>query len=298
MKKIFYTLLLSVSSFLCYSQPNYFQTGAKWGFNDIETIEFPGASHREWLDEYEIIGDTIFFGTTYKKLHKYRKQWTYHGFSGPPTISYQNYIQFIRYDSLMNQLIQFRTQDSTENVSIHYNLNVGDTVPTTVGAFFIVDSIQKVLLFGDSARKIFFSDGNQLFDPDQYLIEGIGSSEGLTELHPTYTSISSQIHGNLICFQLGSNIYPSGSTCDVFLDIIDKGYSEKKISVFNIDFNTIRIETSFENVLLEFYNVEGKSIRSVNIFESDVFEFNYSSGIYFWTAMNGNKIVARGKLLH
>ena len=223
-------LLLSQNLF---SQTNFFQTGATWGYHTNEKGDTPWETHRDWLDQITITGDTTINGVSYKKLEIHAQySIIYPQNSALNSVShYFSFGQYLRYDSLTFKVYVYRDFDSTESLMYDYNLSLGDTVPSLY--HFKIDSIENISLFGFTTRKFYISPDSSYGSSVMidYIIEGMGSSIGLTTLDPYMLTVSSETYTELICFQRGNDVYPSGSVCDLSIDINENNYVT---SAFNI----------------------------------------------------------------
>ena len=213
-------LFLLISQNL-FSQTNFFQTGATWGYHTIEKGDTPWDTHRDWLDQITITGDTAINGMSYKKLETHTQySIIYPQNSTLNTVGYYfSFGQYLRYDSLTFKVYVYRDFDSTVSLMYDYNLSLGDTVPSLY--HFKIDSVENISLFGFTTRKFYISPDSSYGSSVMidYIIEGMGSSIGLTTLDPYMLTVSSETYTELICFQLGNDVYPSGSVCDLSIGI-------------------------------------------------------------------------------
>lgn len=262
---LFYSITIN-----CFSQVNFFQTNARWGYSTVETIEFPGAGHGEWLHQYEIVSDTVITGMNYKILNDHVKNTLYPPFNGSPTLSYSNSTSYIRYDSLTQKAFMY---DIPEILLFDFTLSIGDTIPNTdqMATFpFVIDSIENINFFGNQLKKIYYSF-DTYFNASNYIIEGMGSSNGLTSIQPNYISLSSRIISDIICFQLNNDIYPSGSACDVFANITENEQSNSPFLLPAMIRNSFKIALSnSKEGLLEIFDLTGRKIYSKIISDDEV----------------------------
>jgi hypothetical protein len=151
----------------------------------------------EW--EYSITGDTMINSNAFKILHEY-----YH------TIWNQQYygqnVGAIREDTADKKVYyrSFTLNDTTEYLLYDFDLNVGDTFPSTylypTGPFPlpVVDSIDYVQIANENHKRIWFT--NEAITP-AYLLEGIGSGYGLLQ----FLFGNSEGGTLLTCFEVGEN---------------------------------------------------------------------------------------------
>jgi hypothetical protein len=224
-KTITLIILLLYSGFSFSQSPNFFVDGARWVYYTWESYE-PGMSSLEVDSEQNVInGDTLINLISYKKLYTTRKiVVTAPPFSANQYISYDSIgPQYIRYDS-SSKKVYFRTDTSATDILIYdFNLSVGDTVPmiSDLTGYAIIDSIRTISFFGYSSHKYYLPYYNS-WDSLNYIIEGIGGSNGLTYFQPVVFVISGGIYmTSLTCFQLGDSIYsPSGGGCPFITGIL------------------------------------------------------------------------------
>lgn len=103
----------------------------------------------------------------------------------------------------------------TETKIYDFNLTASDTIPLIPPTFIdqtrIIDSVKNISFFGIPDRKYFLRG----YPSDNYIIEGMGGSNGLTYYNPNQILVSGYIFiTNLKCFKSGNNAYnPSGISC-------------------------------------------------------------------------------------
>jgi hypothetical protein len=251
------------------AQPNYFRTGATWAYHTEERPEFPGAVYRDWITQLTLGGDTLIQSRSYKKLHSHTKYSVFDPqVPGGPVISYYDLDdQYFRYDSSSSRVFVYKDIQATENLLYDFNLIAGDSVPGL--DHFYIDSIETISLFGNPARKFSLipDSGMSLVSP-AYILEGIGSSIGLVELDPYMMSISSETYTNLVCFQLGNDVYPSGSSCDAFAGLSNRNLYKP---VFKLYPNPVKELLCFssrqdvDNLEISIYNIQSQKVISYSI---------------------------------
>ena len=307
MNKNFTIILLFFISQLTSAQINFFQTGATWGYSTLEHPDSPFDPYRIWLQQITITCDTTINNVSYKKLHRHVKETDMPGAGGgSPNIVYYDYTRdYIRFDSLNNSVFYINDFNLSESLLYDFNQTVGDTIPYYLSPNVeIIDSIEYISLFGYTVKKYYIladTSTNGIL-VQQYIIEGIGGSNGLTLLEP-YDVLVISAHNvtDLLCFQLGVNVYPSGSACDVFTGIDVKAKNDIPVSVFPNPFQKsfrFKFPSVEKNMTLKIFDVMGKEIYTKIITDQEEIKDFDESGLFFWKLMNDEKIEASGKLLH
>ena len=289
-------LFLLISQNL-FSQTNFFQTGATWGYHTIEKGDTPWDTHRDWLDQITITGDTTINGMSYKKLETHTQySIIYPQNSTLNTVGYYfSFGQYLRYDSLTFKVYVYRDFDSTESLMYDYNLSISDTIPALY--HFKIDSIENISLFGFTSRKFYISPDSSYGSSViiDYIIEGMGSSIGLTTLDPYMLTVSSETYTELICFQLGNDVYPWGSFCDLSIGINEINDITSAFNIFpnptdgNITISLPK-QSPFTNVTIS--NAFGQEMSQAKYSNQSRLELEIKgeSGLYFVRVVEGDKI--------
>ena len=269
MKRFCAVLFMTMCFSTVIAQPNYFRTGATWAYHTEERPEFSGSVYRDWITQLTLGGDTLIQSRTYKKLHSHTKYSVFDPqIPGGPVISYYDLDgQYLRYDSALSSVFVYKDVQPAESLLYDFNLIPGDSVPGL--DYFYIDSIETVSLFGLPARKFSLipDSGISLVSP-AYILEGIGSSIGLVDFDPYILSTSSETYTNLVCFQLGNDVYPSGSSCDVFAGLMDRNLYKPIIRLFPNPVNEVLCLSPNKDVnVLEilFYNIQGQKVYSCSL---------------------------------
>lgn len=283
----FYFLLFLISLFtLSTSKVNaqtyYFMNdSATWKVDFFGyTIECLGHCY-EW--EYYITGDTMINSNAFKKLHKnYHSIWNQQYSEGD--------VGAIREDTA-NKKVYYRSfslNDTAEYLLYDFDLNVGDTLPSTYlyqeGPFPVVDSIDYVQIANENHKRFWFTNG--AIDPT-YLVEGVGSGYGLLE--PLFGGSEG---GNLlICFEVGGNfLFSAYDTsyygCHVEIPLgIQNSYHHSSIQIINNpgdDLLTIKNSTGGK-ISISIFDELGR-VYLMQSSSENKFQFSTSrlvSGIYF-----------------
>lgn len=125
--------------------------------------------------------------------------------------------RYIRYEALSNKVFMVSNTGTlqTETKIYDFNLTASDTIPLIPPTFIdqtrIIDAVKNISFFGIPDRKYFLRG----YPSDNYIIEGMGGSNGLTYYNPNQILVSGYIFiTNLKCFKSGNNAYnPSGISC-------------------------------------------------------------------------------------
>ena len=269
----------------------------------------------------EIYGDTIVGSFTYHKIMSYVKYYAFPYCGYPPSMytpSYFNYyIGAFREDTAIRKVYFLPLDSISDTLLYDFNLNIGDTLPTTYTnndhndinspVINIVTSIDSVLIGNEYHKRFEISALNWggYFGPYVYLIEGIGSSFGLLGwLRP---DPEVPIGSNLLCFkQNGLTVFPDSSyQCDIVSSIDENEIkSEPIIQIFPNPFSestTIEFENkNSENYSLEIYNNLGQKVRMISNIRNNkiiIERGNFNSGIYFFQLKNNCGIKQTGKLV-
>ncbi len=182
-------------------------------------------------EEYSIIiaGDTTINSQTYHKLSiPYVSFYT----SGTCTQThFPEYKGAIRQDVLNKTVYFVPPSGSTEELLYDFNISIGDTVrgylSSNSGTYDTVLSIDSVLVGNDFRKRWYINDWYEI-----YYIEGIGSTYGLLENSPGY-STDADLY-NLDCFmQEEQTLYPDTNTnCQLITSTNDISFFQDQVKVF------------------------------------------------------------------
>lgn len=289
------------------AQINFFQTGAKWGYSTLEHPDWFGQDYRTWLTQHQITGDSVINNISYKMLFTDVKLTAMNGSASGGGVDYVQFYNYgpelLRFDSLANKLYYIMQGDSTEKILYDFSLTTGDTVPNPnyTGDYNIVDSIETISFFGMTVKKMYISQPGNGPDTSQYIIEGMGGSNGLTVLQTHAILVSSYQTTDLICFQSGTNVYPSGiGYCDLFSIIEEPPYFTPDISVYPNPFHgkvNFDLKNPYKNPEIKIYDFQGRLIHSKPILKNNTVELN-SRGLYFWQIVNEGQVIGTGKIVN
>ncbi len=285
------------------AQNGYFDNNPKWQVNYSDATNYPCVTQCWFL--YSTNGDTVINSRTYKKIVVSGDCYTSWlsmntnfncvvGFGGGPNI---NNLPHLR-DSA--HIIYGLTNSNIDTVLFDYNLHIGDTVRigfanNNFAGYPIVVGIDSIPI-SNFYRKRFQLSSNYTIMPDTaYLIEGIGSSFGLSEcLCPM---IEGDFH--LACYSLNDTTYypHTGPSCNVAVGIKNDEKLNTKISVSPNPANTtitIHSTLSMGNYRLSIEDVLGNKIYQQTITANDtkIDASKWSAGVYFYV-VNG----IRGKFV-
>jgi hypothetical protein len=197
--------------------------------------------------------------------------------------------------------------DSSEALIYDFNLQVGDTTPMQSVNFetTIIHSIDTVTIFGVSLKRFWVADvGHDMTYFANFILEGIGGSNGLTTFQPEYGWLSGGIYSTTLnCFQYTDNIYSTYSSDCPFLDFVsgvEPVSVEHKVSIgpnptqseFIVTINEELLSSTFTLV-----DVLGRTIQSLELTEINSSSHLNSPGLYFWRVEHGGRLIRSGKLI-
>jgi hypothetical protein len=284
-----FVIIISAISALAQQYRSFPTHNAVW--REVQNISY-GSSHYSY-DDYQnfINGDTAINGKTYHKIYSSGKSY-YYVYNSGSTSYYQNvYKGCIREDSLKHVYL-YLNENAHEYLMYDFNLGLGDTLSNNLYGMgllhsydpsikLIVKAIDSVIVGGDYHRRYRFNYSFRTL----YLIEGVGSSDGLMEefdAFPTY-------YTNLICFKQDSiDAYPYGQACDLVVTGIEEIASEQKIQLFpNPSCGTFTINFKDEvpeNAILRISDQLGQTVYEKKLTGGNSHQINagkIADGIYF-----------------
>jgi len=265
-----------------------------------------------------IDGDTVVGSFIYHKIRSSGNYYPYPYCTWPTyTPGFFNYYRGAFREDTLNRKVYFLPADSiSESLLYDFNLNIGDTLPTSyinnehndVSYPFssVVTSVDSVLI-GNSYRKRFEISGYNfpnVFGPYVYLIEGIGSTFGLLSwLRP---DPEVPIGSTLLCFNhYGITMFPdSNYQCDIVSSIKENEIKlEPGIQIFPNPFNLtteIVFDKTYHTVEMTFTDIQGKLIKSQKYFNCDMIILareGIDNGIYFLRLTLDNEYIETKKIL-
>jgi hypothetical protein len=288
---------------------SFFADGARWVYSTNESGE-PGQYFYHSNTEQNIIhGDTMIGGITYFKLYT-----TFHNRLDvvilpplppvPPIFSYDSIgPSFLRQDTTANKVYYLAQVDSTERLIYDFNLQVGDTTPMQAPDFpvSVVDSIDTIIVFGKQVKRFFLSIGETF---QNFFIEGMGGTNGLTYLRPAIGTLSGGIFiTHLNCFQLGDSIFLHGDIECPFIDFISATQKIDDEPVLTVSPNptqdvfTITISEHLLNSTFTIVDEIGRLVHTFKLTEINSSARLTSSGIYFWRIEQSGRLIRTGKIV-
>ena len=304
MKQLILVTIITLTTINCFSQtPNFFIDGSVWTYNTEESYEPGMCTTNSILEKDSIQGDTLINGLIYKKLF-ITSQVTVQLYSpcstGGGVQPATRIEKFLRYDTLSKKMFLLNDTSTlfTEQLINDFNLSAGDTLPIS-GQYAsygsnVIDSVNNIMFFGVPVRKYYLPD----YDLGNYVIEGIGNSNGLTYFNPNWFPISGGMYlTTLLCFQSGDSIYdPSNSSCPQILSV---GVSEvnKQVNNFSIFPNPFTSQTTVsfteeqKNTTIKITDAVGKEIKIFDFSgrQLTIEKGNMQPGVYFLQIINSNK---------
>ncbi|HLG35233.1 MAG TPA: T9SS type A sorting domain-containing protein [Bacteroidia bacterium] len=300
-----------MSSFFVEAQTSVYHpfpdSNAVWNFNHGQ-IWGCGPPLYNYLSEhysYMINGDTIINSQQYHKLYIPFVQSNCPGMAQTQDTGYMG---CVRQDTALRRVYYIYPNSSVDSLLYDFNMQVGDTLRGVLESFAspndTVITIDSVLVGGDYRKRWYINSWYNI-----YLIEGIGSTYGLTEpsLHVTDGPDYS-----LICFtQNEITLYPDTATsCNLIDGVINITY-KNAFSLFpNPATKEIIVQSSkFKVESIKVLDLVGKVILSMQPQTSNLkpqtsnlkpqtFSIDVSKltpGIYFITVTDeeGNKTVKK-----
>ncbi|MFZ1679202.1 MAG: T9SS type A sorting domain-containing protein [Saprospiraceae bacterium] len=304
-KAIAILLFILLSNFTHGQSANFFADGSRWVYYNYETYE-PGMNVLHSSDEQIFIhGDTIIDGVTYFKLYTtfhyeveelYHHQTSYSYDSVGPT--------FLRYDTLLKRVYHLPAIDSSERLIYNFNLQVGDATPMQYDDDLttVIDSIDTITVFGVPAKRFFLNIED--FPRRNFIIEGIGGSNGLLQFQPEYAYLGGGFYmTHFNCFQYGDSIFsPDNSDCP-FINFISDTYQPQYDHTLNVSpnptqgFFALTISEELLNSTFTITDCLGRVIQSFPLQEINSTSQLNSSGIYFWRVVKDGRLIKSGKLI-
>ena len=310
MYKIYFILLIILLINISYGQtPNFFADGSRWVYRTIENSE-PGQQLVHNSTEQNIIhGDTLIGGLSYFKLYTTLHN-DLHVYTPPFSQVIHTYDStgpvFLRYDTLMKKVYYLPGIDSTERLIYDFGLQVGDTVPMQSSEFpgAFVDSIDTINIFGIQAKRFFVNIGDSGLDWLNFIVEGMGGTNGLLYFRPEFGSLSGgTITTHLNCFQFGDSTFLLGDIECPFIDFVSAVRPLEKQAALMIspnpthDFFNISISDELLNATFTLFDCLGRVVQSFKLTELNSTAQLNSSGIYFWQIEDKSRLIKTGKLV-
>ncbi|MBP6680265.1 MAG: T9SS type A sorting domain-containing protein [Saprospiraceae bacterium] len=313
MDKVIVILLFMFLANLCQGQtPNFFADGSRWVYHTHESSE-PGQYFVHSSDEQIIIhGDTLIGALEYFKLYTTRHniQEVFLDYPVPHTLKIHSYDSigpaFLRYDTLVKRVYYLPGIDSTERLIYDFNLQVGDTIPMHSSYFTstVIRSIDTITIFGVQVKRFLFDFPDNSFDYFNFIVEGMGGSNGLTYFQPLYGWVSGEIYStNINCFQYQDSIYaPYDGECP-FIDFISAVEPISENHTLSISPNptqglfTVTISEELLNATCAIVDCLGRVTHIFKLTELNTTAQLCSPGLYFWRIEHDGHVIQTGKLI-
>ncbi|MEP6794842.1 MAG: T9SS type A sorting domain-containing protein [Saprospiraceae bacterium] len=307
MREILTTLIILSCLNLTNGQTaNFFADGSRWVYLTYESSE-PDQKQIHSSDEQDIIhGDTVISGLTYFKLYRTLHH-TVTVFDHDYDLGYDSIgPSFLRYDLMDKRVYYLPHIDSTERLIYDFNLQVGEMVPMQGDyPMTVVDSIDSISIFGVAAKRFFLSiEPNLDITPYDYIIEGLGGSNGLTSFQPEFPVLGGGVYMTRFqCFQFMDSIYsPANEDCP-FLDFISSEipvHEDYKVTVSpnpSTDYFTISIDKTLLGSTLTIFDVVGRVGQTILLDELQKDIVPTASGIYFWRLTQKGLLIKTGRVI-
>jgi|GEM_PF-442658 len=308
------TVFLSILAIVLYSSILNAQSNVYHPFPDSNAAwkesQDGGSCFSCSIDQLYLTGDTVVVEKNYKKIQHhadtyriedhYYCDWSY--FIG----SFDRYCGAYRNDIEGRKVYYLEPGSETEVLLYDFDLKLNDTLPPTYifnpsyfNGISYVSQVDSILLGQEYHRRFAIGyHGTFSWPLYAYLIEGIGSTQGLlSQMYASY------ICSNLLCFkQDGLTVYPD---TNYQCDIVSVESRETRNIQFHIFPNPISesAEVSFnsgiknvEIAIFDILGVERKRIAELN--NMDIINLsNLIPGIYLYQVFHSNHIVANGKII-
>jgi hypothetical protein len=286
MKTYFLTFTLLLVIINAEGQQNqYFQNNPQWQVSSSCAVPLPCVQQE--TRNYNVNGDTIINALTYKQIYK-KGEGTYNWMGSPPAGCSGSYWYidtvpswFLRSDG--KQMYLRQPNDASEYLLYDFDLAIGDTLPVTFNNYqsdvYVTGADSIYTPYG--YRKRFELAGNTVA---QYLIEGVGSSNGLIEP----VSLVFECGNSLLCFSLNdTSYYPvAGPSCNLTVGI-SSPENNSIISIAPNPFSThtmINTGNTFNNATITVFNSTGQVVKEFKNFSGLQYTFyreKLPEGLYF-----------------
>lgn len=301
--KLFWSyFFFSLFSIYSFSQVNtYFDHHPVWQVTSQCAAPLPCLQIES--KNYYTQSDTVINALVYKQIFK-KGEGYYFYWGGPPppdcvgTYSYTNTFPSYFLRSFGKRIFLRQPTDTTEYLLYDFDLNIGDTLPVTFNnpqPDVYVSGIDSVNTNYGYLKRFQLSGNNSA----QYLIEGIGSSNGLIEPIPLWLECSWELN----CFSLNdTSCYPStGLSCNLSVGV----NSADELNGLSISPNPFHqsanliLPIEFSSCELIIYNTMGKKV-SVQQYEKangQLHREGMPNGLYFFISQNVKGKIVTGKFV-
>lgn len=224
------------------------------------------------------------------------------------------FVNYLRNDSAQ-QRVYIRDEWGVERILYDFNLQPGDTIPHSWYGMHpddsvVVDSI-KMVWFGNVPHRWFalscYTSGDWLCSSST-LIEGVGCIHGL--LSPISNCTETGWY-NLACFSRNDSAFAisfndaayAGTTCWLYSDVKPLENSPYALSVSPNPLSSmlhLELKGAHEGgFTFSVFDPTGRQVvtRQLSATTADLNSADWSPGIYFWVASQGNRVLGTGKVV-
>jgi type IX secretion system substrate protein len=313
MKSITVMLLVVWSTTIVNSQVPYFLTeGTRWVYSSRESSEPGQQTVNSSEKQYIIHGDTVIGGVSYAKLYTTTHHVLEVFHSWPPHSEYIHSYDsigpsFIRHDTVLKKMYYLPSIDSTEKLIYDFDLEIGDVTPLQSINFdtTMVIAIDTIVVLGVPVKRFFISDDRQDIPDDiNYILEGIGGSNGLLSSFPEVYPLGGGVYTTLLnCFEFQDSTYLVFDYECPFLDFIsaiDQISDEPSVIIYpnpTRDFITVNISDEYLNATCTIFDGTGRVIQSIKLAEVHTLIQLDTIGLYFWQLNYKGNFVQAGKII-
>jgi hypothetical protein len=253
-----------------------------------------------------IPGDTIINGEVYTKIQRFGVQYQLFGGNCTNDIiaTYNEYRGAYRNDSVNKKVLFIPANEISDTLLYDFNLNINDSLPASflynplIGMNSYVSQVDSMLI-GMNYHKRFWISSSTGINQYMFLVEGIGSNQGLLALiFPQFENFE-----NLLCvIQEGNTIYPDATTqCDLVTEIPSRPNLIIPVTLFpnpTSEYIKITFENIIKDVDLEIFDLLGvKKLMVQNISPGCNLNIsNLDPGLYLYQIYLNRKAAYRGKL--
>ncbi len=298
--KYFITFCLVINLFFTYGQTSTYHpfpdSNVVWNFNFAHYCFWDGTANENY--SITISGDTVINDMLYHKLITPFIESYSTGTCGGwlPT----GYKGAIRQDIANRKVYFVPPDDISEQILYDYNMQIGDTVRGITQSYLpdnedIVLAIDSVLV-GNSYRKRWII--NDWYNV--HFIEGIGSTYGLIEPSPGYTTDFWNFE--LTCFQQnGETLFPEpNSDCQLITAITETNNYSTFVRIFpNPSHGTVEIEMKGKGIkILEIIDMKGVIIFQKMTEKTNITIQNLPEGIFIISIINEQNNKTSYKILN
>jgi hypothetical protein len=295
-------VLILLSGAMVSAQPNvYFEHQPVWQVSKVCAVPYP-CIRNEFVN-YLVGSDTVMNGQVYKKI--YENSQGYFSWQSPPpaacsgTFSSVDTLPSYYMRSADKKMFMRLPGDTAEVLLYDFNLSIGQALPITYNNFspdILVTSIDSIYTpYG--YRKKFLLNGAA---SAQFLLEGIGSSNGFIE----YIPLMLECGYNLACFSYNDTSYfpSSGMACNLMVG--QQAVNESiQIDVSpNPFYDRTMLYASYglRNAALSIWNGQGQLVFEqypINGNRCEIQGSNFLPGIYLAKLIQEGKVVTTKRLV-